>query len=100
MRREFGVTADGAAEDVGGQAPVAGADFDQIEGCVGGPHEGRHLGNLCFEQLAEEGADVDAGEEIARTPGSLGGAGVVAELWIVERELHERGDRQGASFVD
>ena len=60
----------------------------------------RHLGDLDFEQLAEHRADVDAGKKIARAPGSLGGAGVVAELGIVEREVHERGHRQGTAFPD
>ena len=59
-----------------------------------------HLGELDFEQLAEERADVDAGKKIARAAGTLGRAGVVAELGIVEREIHERGHRQGTAFTD
>ena len=60
----------------------------------------RHLGDLDLEQVAEQRADVDAGKKIARASGSLGGAGVVAELGVVEREIHERGHRQRAAFAD
>jgi hypothetical protein len=58
------------------------------------------FGELCFEELAEHGADVDARKKIARAAGTLARAGVVAELGMVERKLHERGHRQGATFTD
>ncbi len=67
---------------------------------VGAPSSVPHLGELDFEKLAEDRADVDAGKKIARAPGSLGGAGVVAELRIVESEVHERGHRERAAVVD
>ena len=60
----------------------------------------RHLGDLRCEQLAEERTDIDAGKKIARAAGTLGRAGVVADARIVERELHERGHRQGTAFTD
>src|SRR5689334_7385332 len=59
-----------------------------------------HLGDLNLEQLAEDGADVDAGKKIARAARSSGGAGVVAELVVVEREIHERGDRHRAALTN
>ena len=62
--------------------------------------EARHLRDLDLEQLAEDRPDIDAGKKIARPPGTLGGAGVVAEVWMVEREVHERGHREGAAFMD
>ena len=65
-----------------------------------GAEESGHLDDLPREQLAEDAADIDAGKKIARPPGTLGGAGVVAELGMVEREIHERGHRQGAAFAD
>ena len=52
------------------------------------------------EQLAEDRPDVDAGKKIARAPGTLGGAGVVAGSRVVERELHERGHGDRAAFTD
>ena len=60
----------------------------------------RHLGDLDGEQFTEERPDVDAGKKIARASGTAGGAGVVTELWMVEREVHERGHRQRAAFTD
>ena len=58
------------------------------------------FGDLDFEQFAEDRPDVDAGKKIARAPGSLGGAGVIAELGMVEREIHERGHRNGAALTN
>ena len=60
----------------------------------------RHLGDLDLEEVAEHRANVDAGKKIARAAGSLGRAGVVTELRVVEREVHERGHRQGPAFMD
>ncbi len=57
-----------------------------------------HFGELHFEQLAEERSDVDAGKKIARAAGTLGRAGVVTELVVVEREIHERGHREGTAL--
>ena len=85
---------------------VAGACLDEIEGWGLTPRSGSqtpcrspHLGESDCEQLAEERADIDAGKKIARAAGSLGRAGVVTELGIVEREVHERGDRERAAAV-
>ncbi len=58
-----------------------------------------HLGDLDFQELAEEGADVHAGKKIARASGSFGRAGVVAEPGMVEREVHERGHRHRAAIT-
>ena len=57
-----------------------------------------HLGELNFQQLAKKSTHVDAGKKIARAAGTLGRAGVIADLGIVECEIHERGHRQGAAF--
>ena len=57
------------------------------------PKDIGHLGELNFQQLAEERPDVDAGKKIARAPGSSGGAGVVAELGMTESEQHIVGNR-------
>ena len=65
-----------------------------------GLEETGHLRDLDFEQFAEDRPDVDAGKKIARAPGSLGGAGVIADVRIVEREIHERGHGQRAAFAD
>ena len=59
-----------------------------------------HLGELRGEQLAEQRPDVDARKKIARASRSSGRAGVVADLGVVERELHERGHRQRAVLLD
>ena len=90
------------AQDVGGQPPVAGAGFDQVEaGSLKSEIRNlKYFGELDFEELAEQRPDVDAGKKIARAAGSLGRAGVVAELGIVEREVHERGHRQGAALTN
>ena len=101
-------------QDVGGQTAIAGAGFDEIEapdrrgsraldflrvrrGLRG---QGAHFSELDFQQLAEEGPDVDAGKKIARAAGSLGRTGVVAEVGVVERQIHERGHRHRAAFTD
>ncbi len=59
-----------------------------------------HLGDLLGEQLAEQRTDVDAGKKIARASRALDGAGVVAEVGMIERGIHERGHRHGAAFAD
>src|SRR5262245_41916481 len=70
-------------------------------GCfpVGAAYQCGHLGDLRFEQLAEQGTDVDAGKKIARATRTSGGAGVITELGMVKRELHERGHRQRTAFT-
>ena len=94
------------AEDVGGKLSAAGARFDEIESGFGIRDSGfsaeqpRHLRELDLEELAEERADVDAGKKIARAARTSGGAGVVAELRIVEGELHERGHRDRAALTN
>ena len=89
-----------AREDVGAQPAVAGAGFDQVEGVRRSSRGVRPSRRSVCEQLAEDRADIDAGKKIARPPGTLGGAGVVAELGMVERQVHERGHREGAAFTD
>ena len=83
------------AKDIGRQPAVARRRLDEIKSGLGardsGLEKGGHLGDLDGEQLAEDGPDVDAGKKIARAARSLGGAGVVAELAVVERKVHERG---------
>src|SRR2546428_136662 len=59
-------------------------------GCL---EDARDLGELDFEELAEQRTDIDAGKKIARAARSLVRAGVVAELGMVEREVHERSHR-------
>ena len=59
-----------------------------------------HLGELNFQQLAKKSTHVDAGKKIARAAGSLGRTGVVAELGIVERQIHERRHREGAALTN
>ena len=116
---DVGMAASGGTEDVGGKAAVSGARFDQVEhvdrrargnirGLLRVPcalrrnrrKNLRHLGDLDLEEVAEHRANVDAGKKIARAAGSLGRAGVITELRVVERELHERGHRQGPAFTD
>ena len=90
------------AQHVGRQPAVAGAGFDQGESnalCGCREHAG-HLGDLHREQLAEQRPDVDAGKKIAGAARSLGGAGVVAVLGMVERQLHERGHGDRAAVAD
>ena len=75
------------AQDVGRQPAVAGAGFDEIE--ILNPDSEvrmlRHFGDLHRQQFAEQRPDVDAGKKIARAARTLGGAGVVTELGVVER---------------
>ena len=84
-------------------AAVAGACFDQIgvQGWAASvANELEHLSKLHREQFAEERADVDAGEEVARTARPPSRASVVAEGGMVEREVHERGHGERAAFTD
>src|SRR6185503_17990688 len=86
------VTAPNGAQDVGGKPSVAGTGFDEIETGIrmgGGRQQCRHFGKLNPQKLAEERPDIDAGKKIARASGSLGRAGVVAELGVVESQIHE-----------
>jgi serine protease Do len=70
------------AQDVGGETAVARSSLHQIEvlRASRGPQDFAHLLDLDGEELTEDRADVDAGKEIARAPGTSGRAGVVAEL--------------------
>src|SRR5262245_38617948 len=71
IRRQLAVACAGLYE-------IEGRDLDvRIE-------NGKHLGDLHLEQLAEEGTDVYARKKIARAAGSFGRAGVVAELRMVK----------------
>jgi hypothetical protein len=65
-----------------------------------GAQQMRHLAELDGQQLAEQRTHIDAGKEIARTTRPLVSAGVVAELGIVQRTIHERGDRHRAALTD
>src|ERR1700694_1554350 len=91
------------AEDVGGESAVTRSGLHQIEMGFGmwdsGENRG-HLGELNLEELAEDGAHIDAGKKIARASRPLGRAGVVAELGIVKRQLHERRHRHRAALTD
>ncbi len=103
---ERGVAPPDRAQDVGRQPAVARAGLDEIERGTRGSGLGasRSRGHLeragLREKLAEERPDVDAGKKIARAARSLGGAGVVADVGVVEREVHERGHGQRAAFLD
>ena len=82
------------------KAAVAGAGFDERERRADGTEPFGHLGELQGEQFAKERTEVDAGDEIARASRTSGGARVVAELGMVEREVHERGHSDGAALMD
>ena len=86
-------------EHVGCQSPISCTDLHKIE-WAGGNEEARHLGHLVGDQIAEKGTYVDAGEEVARLPCSPGDTRVVTEVGVVEREVHERGHRRRAAFMD
>src|SRR2546425_12597950 len=66
-------------------------------GCL---EDARDLGELDFEELAEQRTDIDAGKKSARAARSLVRAGVVAELGMVEREVHERSHGHRAAFTN
>src|SRR5262249_39164803 len=93
----------GSAEDVGRQLSIACAGLDQIEMCS---RQGRaakdlvHLRELHLNQLAKQRTDIDARKKIARATGSPDRAGVVTRLWIVERQIHERGHSDRAALTD
>src|SRR6185312_7281017 len=91
-------------QDVGGQAPVPGCGFDEIDWRLetgdGRLDQPGHLDHLPGEEFAEDGPDVDRGKKIARAARSSGGAGVVAGLAVVEGELHESGHGDRARLTD
>ena len=60
----------------------------------------KHVAELFREQLAEDGTDIHAGKKIARAACSLGRAGVIAVLWMVERDVHELGEADWPVRVD
>src|SRR5439155_7736806 len=95
------------AQDVGGETAVGRTGLYEIETGLGIWDSGfgirrtenrEHLGELHREQLPEERPDVDARKKIARASRSAGRAAVVADLGVVEHELHERGHRQRAAL--
>jgi len=61
---------------------------------------GRHFRQLPLQKLAEQRTGVDAGKKVAGAAGSPVGAGVVTELGMVKRQLHERGHRHRTAFTD
>src|SRR5439155_26450029 len=87
------------AQDVGRQPAVPGAGLDEVERLVASEHGG-HLIQLTFTELTEQRTGVDAGKKIAPATGSPVGAGVVTELGMVKRQLHERGHRHRTAFTD
>ena len=104
-RVELGIDALRGVEHITGQTPGSRARLDEIEvGAFGdlvaiGP-EPPHLGELLCQQLAKDRPDIDAGKKIARAPRFLGRAGVVTELGMVERELHELGEADRTARSD
>ena len=86
------------AQNVGRQASVAGACFDQVERWR--QHSvSRHLRQLRGEQHAEERSDVDAGEEIA---GAAGAARLIVALrgpFRVRALVFVRWPRTGRPFL-
>ena len=70
---EIGVMRLRGTQDVGGEAPVPGAGFHEIEiwNLEFRIQNSRDFRELHFEQLAEQRADIDAGK-IARAAGALG----------------------------
>ena len=59
-----------------------------------------HLSQLHRNQLAEQGAYVNTGEEVAVRSRTLRRRRVVAVLRVIERDLHELGDRNRPSITD
>ena len=105
---ELGVGSLRCVQHITGQTAGASAGLDQVErwglgtgdlGLCLNQHA-PHFGELLSQQLTEDGADVDAGKKIARTSGLLGRAGVVAEFRMVERDLHELREADGAARPD
>src|SRR5204863_9066335 len=100
------MTVSRGSENVRRQAAIPRARLDEIKSWLGargwglGCKQRRHLCDLHREQFAEYRADVDAGKKIARAAGTLGRAGVVAVIGIVERELHERGHSERTAITD
>ena len=86
-------------QDVAGQAPAPGARLHQGRRAAGGGQP-PHLGELARQQRAEHRSAVDAGKEIARATGPPVGAGVVAELRMVERQVHVLRERQRTLRAD
>src|ERR1700704_6428478 len=92
-------------QDVGCETAISGACFDEIERrdrrtALAGGEDVCHLGDLSREQLTKDRSDIDAGKKIARAAGSLGRAGIVAQLGMIERQIHERGHREWPAFVN
>src|SRR5437667_370328 len=79
--------------------PSTSAGLDEVERLVASEHGG-HFIQLTFKELTEQRTGVDAGQKIARATGSPVGAGVVTELGMVKRQLHERGHRHRTAFTD
>ncbi len=83
------------AEDVGGEGGIVGSAFDDAP--AGGVADFVPAAEeAAGEYFAEEGADADAGEEVALAADLAGLAGVVAEVWLIEGEGHEVGEADGA----
>jgi hypothetical protein len=88
-------------EDVAGELGVLGALLDDPEG-RGHFQFLPHLEKLAGEKTAEERADADAGEEVALAAGAglLARAAVVAEFGMIEGEIHEALEGNGARRRD
>ncbi len=59
-----------------------------------------HLVDLMGDERSEEGADADAGDEVAGGTDSRGWGGVVAVLGVVQGGLHEIREGDRALFTD
>src|SRR5258706_4986465 len=98
---EAGMITGGGVENIASKAPIAGPRLDEIE--MFGPRsleQAPHLGQLHGNQLAEQGAYVDAGVEVPALARTLRRRRVVAVLRMVERELHELGDSDRPSLTN
>ncbi len=67
---------------------------------AGAPERFPHLGELPGKEAPEERADADAGEVIATAAEPRATGAVVAVLGMVERVLHEAGERERAAEAD
>src|SRR6476620_3768437 len=91
----------GGVENIASKASIAGPRLDEIE--TFGPRsleQAPHIFQLHGNQLAEQWAYVHTGEEVPVLARTLRRRRVVAVLRMVERELHELGDRDRPSLTD
>jgi hypothetical protein len=78
-------------EQVQGESAIVRALFGDLDGSIGLP-SGYASGEVAGKELAKDGADADAGEEVAPPADRVRFLFIKSIIWTIQGKLHEPGE--------